>query len=187
MTSAGLYVRGCPAPPRFASSPRGRPRGLLLRAAALRAAVVRASLTRFHVAVRTPWPMGRILVDELELVSRQLDRPLLIRAGPVRERAALDVHGEHLVRVARVVGPEVGDAARDRGLVLLRRPGGAVVGSELGQVGSRDDDRDRLLLVNTTVPFASAPNGSDFLPSWSRTFEASVHPPTSCFSSALLF
>src|SRR5438132_6448825 len=39
------------------------------------------------------------LVDELELVPRQLDRPLLVRSDPVREAAALEVHGQRLARV----------------------------------------------------------------------------------------
>src|SRR5437762_12336384 len=45
----------------------------------------------------------------------------------------------------------------------------------------------RLLLVNIAVPFAPEPNGSDLVPPWSRTLPASVHAPTSCLSSEVVF
>src|SRR5438067_8967016 len=45
----------------------------------------------------------------------------------------------------------------------------------------------RLLLVNITVPFAPEPKGSDLVPPWSRTLDASVHVPTSCLSSEVVF
>src|SRR5438105_668419 len=49
----------------------------------------------------------RGFVGELQLVARKLDGPLLVGTSPVGEGAALEVHGEELVRFIDVVRPEV--------------------------------------------------------------------------------
>src|SRR6267143_1552088 len=87
----------------------------------------------------------RIRIDELELVSGQLDRPLLSRSSPVGEGAALVAQHDRLVGIVRRVRSEVRDAALHHGPVLLRGPRGADVGGELGHVGTRDDQREPVI------------------------------------------
>jgi hypothetical protein len=73
-------------------------------------------------------------------------------------------------------------ATRDR-FVFIRSSGGTVVGSELGEVGTYEDDREAAIGVVIRRPLALAPNVSDLLPACSVMDETSVQLPTKVLSS----
>src|SRR3989441_68800 len=75
-----------------------------------------------------------------QLVTADGERPLLLSPAPIGERGGLDLEGKGLVRRADGEGAEVGEAPPDDRLVFLRSGCCAVVGGDLGKIGTREGD-----------------------------------------------
>src|SRR5205823_6759067 len=71
-----------------------------------------------------------------QLVTADGERPLLFSPAPIGERGGLDLEGKGLVRRVDGYGAEVGEASSDDRLVFLRSGCCAVVGGNLGKIGT---------------------------------------------------
>src|SRR6266571_4651 len=75
-----------------------------------------------------------------QFVTGEGERSLLFGSVPIGERGGLDLEGNGLVRRVDGYGAEVGDAPPDDRLVFLRSGRCAVIGGNLGKIGTREGD-----------------------------------------------
>jgi len=87
-------------------------------------------------------------VEVRDLVAVEREDPGLPAASEIRERAALNIDGEHMGCFVDRVGPEVSDAALDDRSILFQRPADAIVGGKIGEIGAHHGNRETAVRID---------------------------------------
>src|ERR1700722_6048183 len=80
------------------------------------------------------WPARRSRVDPLHFVILKGQKSLLISPFPIRERAALNVNVERMIRINERVGAKIAEDSLHHSFGLLRSAFQTVVGGEFRKI-----------------------------------------------------